>query len=279
MSNQVVLKSTYGKAGIKIKIYPCPMPNGMMPACVRKVDSHGDMILSEADKKAWSTGTPFIPDNEPIVVEHNTVFDLDDPLQAARWEAIKNSKLIAPERTAKDGSGNFLIDGGLPTIDRYDNPHGRYGLAELYIERPGRSSDIRMTLEKKIFEAKGLVFNDSKDHQIMVCRLYDKDMSHAHSADIEAFLIDQAQNNPERLIKYYNSEESAARLLVIMARDANVITLKSDGMYYSDIKLGRNLDATVDMLKLPENKPLRAAIQNETFPDLEKKTKTTKTKE
>lgn len=271
MDNKVVLKSTYGKAGIKIKIYPCPMANGMMPPSVRKVDSNGDMIMSENDKKLWSEGTPFIPENEPILVEHNTTFDLDDPLQAARWEAIKNSKLIAPERTARDGSGNYLIDGSLPTTDRYENPHGRYGLAELYIERPGRSSDIRMTLEKKIYEAKGLVFGDSKEHQILICRLYDKDMSHAHSADIEAFLIDQAQVNPERLIKYYNSEESSARLLVIMARDAKVITMKSDGMYYSDIKLGRNLDATVDMLKLPENKPLKQAIQNETFPDMEKK--------
>lgn len=273
MDNElIVLKSTYGKSGIKIKIYPCPMPNGMMPPCVRKVDADGDMIMSDADKKAWGSGTVFIPENQPVIVEHNTTFDLTNPLQAAQWEAIKNSKFIAPERDAKDGSGNYIIDGGMPTIDRYDNPHGRYGLAELYIERPGRTSDIRMSLEKKIFEAKGLVFNDSKEHQIMVCRLYDKDMSHSHTADIEAFLIDQAQSNPERLIKYYNSEESAARLLVIMARDANVIVTKSDGMYYSDIKLGRNLDTTVELLKLPENKPLRQAIQNETFPNMEKKT-------
>ena len=81
-------------------------------------------------------------------------------------------------------------------------------------------------------------------------------------------MIDQAQSNPDRLIKYYNSEESAARLLVLMARDAKVISVKSDGMYYSDIKLGRDLDSTVEMLKLAENKPLRAAIQNETFPEL-----------
>ena len=128
-----------------------------------------------------------------------------------------------------------------------------------------------MTLEKRIYEANGLVFNDSKEHQVMICRLYDKDMSHAHNADIEAFLIDQAQSNPDRLIKYYNSEESAARLLVLMARDAKVISVKSDGMYYSDIKLGRDLDSTVEMLKLAENKPLRAAIQNETFPELKAK--------
>jgi len=276
MNNQIVLKSTYGKAGIKIKIYPCKQPNGMMPPCVRPVDVNGDMILSEADKKAWSNGTPFIPENQYVLVEHNTTFDLDNPLQAAQWEAIKNSKLIAPERTAKDSSGNYLIDGSMPNIDKYNNPKGRYGLAELYIERPGRSSDIRMTLEKQIHEAKGIVFNDSKEHQIMICRLYDKDMSHAHSADIEAFLIDQAQSNPEKLMKYYNSEEASARLLTIMARDAKVITIKTDGMYYSDIKLGRDLDSTVELLKLPENKPLRTAIQNETFPELEKKTSKTK---
>lgn len=268
----IVLKSTYGKSGIKIKIYPCKQPNGLMPACVRSVDSNGDPIYSEADKKALSAGAVFLKENEPIEVEHNTTFNLSDPLQAAQWEAIKNSKLIAPERDARDGNGNYLIDGPLPTIDNSGlNAYGRYGLAELYVERPGRNADMRMNLEKLIYQAKGLVFNDSKEHQILVCRLFDKDMSHAHTADIEAFLIDNAQRDPERVIKYYNSEESSVRLLVIMAKEKRVIDIKSDGMYYSDIKLGRNLDATVELLKQPENKPLRQAIQNETFPDLEKK--------
>lgn len=272
-NNLIVLKSTYGKAGTKVRIYPCPEPNGQMPKCVRQVDHNDVMILSEEDKKMLNTQKAvFIKETEPIIVEHNTTFDLNDMRQAAKWEAIKNSKLIAPERDTRDSNGNYLIDGALPTLDRYNNPYGRYGLAELYIERPGRTSDLRMEMERQIFEAKGLVFNDSLEHKIMVCRLYDKDMSRAHSADVEAFLIDQAQSNPSKLIKFYNSEEASARLLLIMARDKKVITMKNDGMYYSDIKLGRDLDSSIEMIKLPENKPLRQAIQNETFPELEKKT-------
>lgn len=272
-SNLIVIKGAFDKTpGQEYKIAPCKMPNGSFPACVRKTNANGDMILTDEDIKKWNAGEAvFIPEDQPIVVHHGSTFDLDDPLQKAQWEAIKNSRLIAKERDERDINGDLTIDGGKSIIDAHDNPRGRYGLAELYIERPGRSAQARVKIAKLIHEAEDLVLNDSLSHQIMICKLFEKDMSHAHPSDVEDFLWQQASKNPEKVIKFYNTEESSNRLLVLVAQDKGVVVKKQDGLYYADIKLGSSLDFAVDYLKASENKALRDAIKSETYPELEKK--------
>jgi len=274
--NLIVLKSAYSKTpGIEYKITPCAMKNGMMPSCVRKVDANGDLILSEKDKLDYSKGAVFIGENEVIVVKHNSTFDLTDPLQAAQWECIKNSKLIAKERAEKDASGALVIDGGKPVVDRYQNASGRYGLAELYIERPGKTAQYKNDIRKLILKAQNLVNDDSQAHRIMICKLFEKNMENAHPSDIEDYLMTQAEKYPEKVIKYYNSEEASARLLLIIAKEKGIVTSKQDGLYYADIKLGSNLDFAVEMLK--HNSEIKDAIKAEAYPELQKKT--TKSKE
>jgi hypothetical protein len=274
--NLIVLKSAYDKTpGMEYKIAPCAMPNGMMPSCVRKVDSNGDLILSEADKKDYSKGAVFIGENEYIVVKHGSTFDLTDPLQAAQWECIKNSKIIAKERTARDSNGALIIDGGKPIVDQYQNAKGRYGLAELYIERPGKTAQYKNDIRKLILKAQNLVNEDNQAHRIMICKLFEKNMENAHPSDVEDYLMTQAEKYPDKIIKYYNTEEAAVRLLLIMARDKKILQQRQDGLYYADIKLGSNLDLAVEMLK--HNDEIKNAIKIEAYPELQKKT--TKSKE
>lgn len=277
-SNLIVIKSSFNKTpGQVYKIAPCPDPKGKMADCVRKVDAHGDMILSESDKQALSKGKVFLPENEPIVIQHGTTFDLTDPLQSAQWEAIKYSKIIAKERSARDENGDYVIDGGKSIIDHYDNPKGRYGLAELYIERPGKAAETRVSIAKLIHKAESLIFDDTLQHQILICKLFEKDMSHAHPSDVEEYLLTQARKYPEKLIKFYSAEESSIRLLILTAKEKGVITTKQDGMYYADIKLGSNLDLVTDRLKV--DKTMRDEIKRETYPELEVKKTAAKKKE
>lgn len=276
-SNIIVIKSSFNKTpGQVYKIYPCPGPTGRMASCVRKVDANGDMILSAEDKTAQSKGVEFIPENQPILVQHGTTFDLNDQYQAAQWEAIKYSKMIAKERDARDGNGNLIIDGGKSIEDKYHNASGRYGLAELYIEHPGREAQARVSVAKLIHQAEGLVFGDSLDHQVLICKLFEKDMTHAHPSDVEEYLLTQARKYPEKLIKFYSAEESSLRLLVITAKERNIITTKQDGMYYADIKLGSNVDLVVERLRA--DKTMANEIRRETFPEMEKKTTAAKSK-
>ena len=274
-SNVVVLKSAFNKTpGQEYKIAPCPMPNGMMPSCIRKVDANGDMILSEDDKKALGKGKVFLPETEYIVVKHGSSFNLEDPIQAAQWEAIKNSRIIAKERDEKDVNGVLTIDGARSIVDNHDNPRGRYGLAELYIERPGKSAQARNSIRKLILEAQNLVNNDSLAHRIMICRLFEKNMENANPNDVEDFLFSQAEKYPEKVIKFYNTEEASARLLILMAKDKNIVTQRQDGLYYADIKLGSSLDLAVENIK--KDNVLKDAIKAEAYPELNKKEKAAK---
>lgn len=276
-SNQVVLNGTYNKTpGQKYKITPLPDKYGHYPSCVRRVNNFGEMILSEKDIAAMNEGKAvFIPENKTFEISHGTTFNLDDPYQAAVWECIKNSNLIAPERDAKAPNGDLIIDGGRTTVDRNDNPSGRWGVAELYIVRPGASAKVKNDFRKLVNQAEALVFADSLDHMIMICKLFEKDMSHTNSNDVTDFLLTEAQKNPQKVIRYYNSEEASARLLLIMARDKGIIAKRDDGLYYSEIKLGSTMDFAVD--KIMQDAALKEEIKKETFPELEK-VKTTKSK-
>lgn len=264
----IVLKSTYNKTpGITIKIEPCKDPNGRWPECIRQVNANGDMILSEQDiKEQNNKNRVFLPANEPIEVHHGTIFHLNDPLQSAQWEAIKWSKLIAKERDERDINGNYVIDGAASIVDRYGNPKGTYGLAELYVERPGKVAKLRNDSRRKIYQAQKLVLEDSLDHMIMICRLFDKDMRTANANDIEDYLMTKAEKQPDLIIKYYEAEESKIQLLLIMAMDRKVVEKRVDGFYYGDMKLGSTKDYVADMLK--SNKELYENIKKETFPEM-----------
>lgn len=272
----IVLKSTYNKTpGITIKIDPCKDPNGRWPSCVRQVNANGDMILSEQDIKDQNNKhVVFIPVNEPIEVQHGSTFNLNDPLQAAQWEAIKWSKLIATERTERDINGSYVIDGPASVADRYGNPHGTYGLAELYVERPGKVSKMRNDSRRKIYQAQKLILEDSLDHMILICRLFDKDMRAANANDVEDYLMTKAEKMPDTIIKYYEAEESKIQLLLIMAIERKVVEKRVDGLYYGDLKLGSTKDYVADMLR--DNKELYANIKKETFPELVQTPKSTK---
>lgn len=266
----VVLKSAFNKTpGMTYKIEPCKDPRTKRyPDCVRRVNANGDLVLSEQDIKDQSKGRVFIGENEAIPVTHGTTFHLNDPVEAAQWEAIRFSPIIARERNELDNKGNFVIDGAASTVDRYGNASGTYGLAELYVERPGNIAKYKNDKRKTILQAMNLVANDSLDHMVLICKLFEKDMSNVNSNDIMDYLMTKAEKEPETIIKYYQAEESKVRLLLIVSQEKKVVERRDDGLYYGDIKLGTSLDYVSDMLK--NNKELYESIKKETFPDLTK---------
>jgi len=80
-NNVIVLRSVYGKVNNNYLIQPCPNPKtGRMPEVVKKVDSNGNMILTEDEK---NSGKYFIPEDFIKTVVDGTSFDLDNPVDAA----------------------------------------------------------------------------------------------------------------------------------------------------------------------------------------------------
>lgn len=259
MNNIVILRSVFGKVGQSYIINPCIDPaTGSLPPHIRPVDARGDKILSEQDKQSKEV---LLGENEAIEVVDGTVFNLDKPIDKAKWEAIKHSTLIAPERFAKDSDGNYLIDGN----------KSKFGTAVLYVERPGEATRLKNTRQKLVIKAQNFVIESSKEDKITKCKLLGKDMRNAYDSDIEDFLLEYAAKAPNKIIDLYTGSDTEVRMLFIDALNKHVI-VKKDGIYlYGDsIGLGVTDDATIIWMKQPENKKVVEMIKKQTYPELYK---------
>ena len=283
--NVIELKSAYNKTQDQVYyIQPCVDPlTGHYSKYVREVEGDGPsakMILSEEDREFLSKGGTLLPATKPIKVQHGTRFDLNDQKQAAQWDAIKNSPLIAPDRLARDSGGNTLVDGERPYLSETGVVRGRYGSADLYVERPGLTSKNKNDLRKLVLKAQNLIAGDTFDGWVTKCKLLEKNMAHANANDVEDYLFTQAEKYPEKIIELYTGTTTSIRLLLIEAMAKNVVIKRGGLLIYADnVVLGASTDSAVTFLAQPENIKIKELIQQETFPNLYKKEKTAKTSE
>lgn len=257
--SKIVLRSVFGKVGMKYYIQPCRDKNGNWPECVKQVDSFGNMIVSDAER---NSGQPFIKVTETFTVEDGKTFDLTDPWDKARWEAIRNCPMIADFRGQRDAKGNLIIDGDSK----------RYGRAELYIERPGVEVQKKVSKRQKIHDAESYIFDDPRgaEGRLKVARILGKHMSHASDSDIKDYLLEIASRDPEKIIKLYTGEDLELRTLFLDARDKGVIRSVSGIYVYGDgISLGGTIDVVISWMRDPRNKKLLESIKRDTYPDLE----------
>ena len=265
VQNVIVLRSVYGKVGMKYMINPVKDPvTKQYPDCVRRVDANGDMIMSDADR---NSGKQFIPENAVITVQDGTTFDLSNEVQKAQWEAIKNCKLIAPSRYATDANGDSLIDG---KQDKY-NKNPRYGIAELYIDMPGVETARRVSKKKLIHQALDYIFSDEQGLEGMLtkCKLLGHRMINAPAADVEDYLVSVAEKDPKKIIDLYTGSDTNLRLLLVDAREKKVIYIKDKLYMYADnIVLGATDTAVITWMKDPKHKKLLDLITKDTYPDM-----------
>lgn len=264
INNIIILRSTRGKVGQKYYIQPCKDKNGRLPDCVKHVNSQGDMILTDEER---NSGKYYIKENETFVFEDGKTFNLDDPIDKAQWEAIKNCPLIAPDRYAKDKNGNLLIDGTMG----WKNTRPRYGIAELYIEKPGYEAVRKVNKKRKIHNACSYILDDPKgvDGRVLMARLLGKHMTNVPDADVTDYLLTIAEKDPDKIINLYTGDDINLRLLFIEAKDKHVIRLKNKLFIYADnIVLGATDDAVITWMKDAKNKKVLELIKKDTYPDL-----------
>lgn len=271
--NIIILRSVYGKVGQKYFIQPCrDKKTKRLPDCVKKVNSRGDMIMTDDER---NSGKVFIPENRTFTVEDGTTFDLSDEYQKAEWDSIKNCLLIAPSRYSKDENGNYLIDG---TIGK-NSTHQRYGVAELYIYKPAVESKSRVSRKKRIHEASSFILDDDGiDGLVKHAKLLGKHMSNMPASDIEDYLLQIAEKDPEKIINIYRGSDSTLRLLFIDALDKHVIYSKNKLYIYGDnIVLGATDEAVITFMKEASNKKIVELIRRNTYPQYEEKSDSLKT--
>ena len=262
--NIIILRSVWGKVGMKYFIQPSKNPKtGRYADCVRRVDSNGDMILSDADR---NSGKYFVKEDETFTIEDGTVFNLDDEYQNAEWEAIRYCPLIAPDRYAKDNNGNLLIDG----VMDYSAKKPRYGIAELYVYKPGAVAASRVSRKKLIHKAINFILDDPLGLEGMLtkAKLLGKRMNNAAASDVEDFLIKKAEKDPESIIDLYTGSDTQLRLLLIDAVDAKVILVRDRVYMYDTTILGASDKAAISWMKQPKNQRILELIRKDTYPHL-----------
>lgn len=265
MSNEIILRSVYGKVNQTYFIQPCPNPKtGRLPDCVKPIKGDAnkgttEMILSENDIDQMSKGLKhFVPADKVFEIVDGTVFNLDDLVDKANWEAIEYCNWIAKDRYQRDDQGNLLIDGGAR----------RYGVADLYVERPGEITKAKVSKKEVIYKALSFIYEDSELERIKKCKVLGRNLSTAAPADILDFLIETAEKNPKKIIDLYEGEDWKMHLFILDAIDRGVIR-KSDGIYkYEDKMLGGSIEATITFCKDVRFKKLIDSIKRETYPNL-----------
>lgn len=261
MSNKIILRSVYGKVGIKYLMQPCINPRtGRYPDCVKQVNSQGDMILTDAER---NSGKYYIAVTDTFIIEDGKVFNLDDEIDAAQWEAIRYNSMIAPSRDAKDSNGKSLIDG-----DQSNRPGARYGAAELYIYQPGVEAEKRVSRKRLVHNAIEFILNDEKgyDGRVLRAKLLGKYMQNQSNADVEDYLIQVAEKDPERIINLYTGDDIRLRLLFIEAKEKRIIIYKNKVYLYGDnIVLGATDDAVIAWMKDSRNKKVLDLIMKDVF--------------
>lgn len=235
------------------------------------------MILSEQEKSDPNRNY-FIKETDTFEVVDGTTFDLEKVRDRFIWEAIKHCPLIAPDYYAKDANGNSLING----TPGWNSKAPRYGIAELFVERPGVEANRRVSRKKLKHDAESYIYDDERgyDGRVLKARLLGHRMDGMSDADVTDYLLQVAERDPEKIINLYTGGDLAVRLLFFEARDKKVIVYKNRLYTYADnVVLGASDDAAILFLKDPKNANVYKLIKQDTYPELVKTEKTSKKKE
>ena len=260
MNNKIVIRSVYKITRCTMEPAPDPV-TGRLPKSVRRVDSNGDMILTEQDKK--DAGINFlIAETDTIEIFDGKTFDLTDPYDNAWWEAIRGSRRIAEDRSVKDSLGNYVIDGD----------SSRYGTAEFYVEYPGREANIKVNNKRKINQATTFVLNDTAEGLYTKVKLLGSRMDGVSVDDVTDYLLSVAEKQPDKIIGLYTDSDISYLILLTDAVDRKVIKKINNIYIYADSTvLGASQESVLTWMKLPKNVYLVDLIKAETYPDVYEK--------
>ena len=93
-------------------------------------------------------------------------------------------------------------------------------------------------------------------------------MKNMPDADVEDFLLQVAEKNPDKIINLYTGTDMSLRILFMEARDKKVIMIKNKlYVYGDDVVLGATDDAVITWMKDPKHKKILELIRRDVFPE------------
>jgi hypothetical protein len=92
-------------------------------------------------------------------------------------------------------------------------------------------------------------------------------MRNAPLADAQAFLLETADKSPDRIIDLYTGQDSGLQLLLLDAKEKNIIRKVNGWFMYGDTNLGATDEAIIMYLKTPMNKLVLNALKRHVYPE------------
>ena len=98
-------------------------------------------------------------------------------------------------------------------------------------------------------------------------------MRNAPDTDVQDYLDQRAEKNPNEIIELYTGSDQALKLMLIDAKDKRVIVNQSGIWMFSETMLGATDEAIIMFFKNPDNQNIYESIRDLTYPDMVKKAK------
>lgn len=199
--------------------------------------------LSEEDKRKL---THWADPTSKFVVKDGVTFNLNDEAQRITWEWVKHSPCIAKN------------------LEDCQHTPG----AEFYVYLENEEASKSTSRRELKYRAIQCILNDNSVNYPMRSELLGINMDYATPIVIKDFLLDQAEQKPEKILQIYEGGDVSIRLLLIKARKKGTIKVDDSGFYrYGNVVLGMSEKASVDWLQDRAHKHIIEMIEKETSPE------------
>jgi hypothetical protein len=200
--------------------------------------------LSEDQKKErvhWAEPT------SKYVIKDGTTFDLNNEAQRITWEWVKHSPCIC---------------------QTYEEVQFTPG-AEFWIHHEGEEAQKSLSRKELKYKAGELIMKDNAANYPLRTKLLGVNMDHESAVVLKDYLLDIAEQTPDRIIKIYESHDLSYRLLFLKALDKGLIRRDDHtGIYtYGNTVLGMTEDSAVAWMQDTANKNLVEMLEREANPE------------
>ena len=140
--------------------------------------------------------------------------------------------------------------------------------AEFYVHQRHKEAIKNVDRKRTKYKAIQFITNDNPVNYPLRVKLLGINMDGEDAIVIEEFLLDQAEQNPQRIIKLYEDKFVSLRMLLLEALERGKIVIEPSGAYrYGNIFLGMSEDSVVDWMNNPENRTTVRLIEEELNPE------------
>ena len=204
--------------------------------------------LSENDKRdlrIWAE-----PDTK-FVLKEGVILDLNKDEHRVIWSWVKYQPCLAMS---------------------YEECQSRPS-AEFYVHLQHKEAVKSVSRKKIKFQAMKYISEDNASNYPLRVKLLGINMDGEDPVVIENFLLDRAEQDPERIIKLYKDKFLALRMLLMEAVAKRKLIIEPSGAYrYGNMFLGMTEESALDWMSNPENKSVVRLLEEDVNPEYFKET-------